>query len=263
MQRFLTHAARAVLAAFTVVAIGATTAAAEEFSEAQKAEINAMIEQYVRENPQFIRNYLLQNPEILLDVSNLLRAKQAEQQRLAREEALTAHRDRIERHPMTPVTGNPEGDVTVVEFFDYNCPYCKRVLAQMRELEKEDPDLRLVWKEFPILGPVSTFASRVAMAADRQGKYMEFHNAAMGGPRLVSEEQVLKIAAGVGLDMEQLRKDLADPAIEQYLNETIELANALGITGTPGFIIGDEIISGAIGKDQMRKVIQVTRQNGS
>lgn len=263
MMRVLTGAAWAAVMLFTLAVSGAMSASADELTDGQKAEINRMIEQYVRENPGFIRDYLLENPEILVEVSNILRARQAEQEAAARAEVLASHRDRIERHPMTPVSGNPDGDVTIVEFFDYNCPWCKKALAQMVELEKEDPNLRVVWKEFPVLSAVSVYAARAAMAADRQGKYVEFHRAAMGGGRLASEEQVLKVAEKIGLDMERLKSDMQDPAITEYLQETMELAQALGISGTPSFVIGDHVAGGYISKEDMRRLIEQERRKGS
>jgi len=164
---------------------------------------------------------------------------------------------------MTPVSGNAEGDVTLVEFFDYNCGYCRRVFTYVPDLTKQDPNLRMVWKEFPILGPVSRYAAKAAMAADRQGKYLELHRALMSGARLVSEDQVLKTAEKVGLDITQLRKDMEDPAIEAYIEETIRLASALGINGTPGFVVGDQVIAGAISKEAMKQAIDLARKNGT
>ena len=226
-------------------------------------EIEKIVGDFIAKNPEFIADYLRQNPEILIEVSDILRAKQAAQEQEAKSYALTAHREQIERHPMTPVSGNADGDVTLVEFFDYNCGYCKRVFAYMKDIEKDDPNLRIVWKEFPILGPISRYAALAAMAADRQGKYVEFHQALMSGGRLVSEDQVLKIAEKTGLDVERLKQDIQDPAIAAYIDETIQLASALGITGTPGFVVGDEVIAGAISEADMKQVIQFTRQNGS
>jgi protein-disulfide isomerase len=246
-----------------VFLLGTAPAAAEGFTDAQRAEIEKIVGEYIARNPEFIADYLRQNPDILIEVSNILRARQIAQEEETKALALSTYREQIERHPMTPASGNAEGDVTVVEFFDYNCGYCKRVFAYVPDLVKEDPNLRVVWKEFPILGPVSRYAARVAMAADRQGKYTEFHNAAMGGGRLVSEAQVLKIAEKAGLDTAQLLRDLEDPAIEAYLDETIQLAGALGINGTPGFVVGDQVIAGAISKEAMQQAIDLARKNGS
>lgn len=263
MRRIFDGGFKTAIFGVLIVLLGFGPAAAAEFTDAQKAEIEKIVGEYIEKNPEFIADYLRRNPEILIELSDILRARQIAQEQEAKSYTLKAHRDKIERHPMTPVTGNPEGDVTLVEFFDYNCPYCKKAFKDVAALEGEDPDLRIVWKEFPILGPVSRYAARVAMAADRQGKYMAFHTAAMTGARLASEEQVLKIAEEAGLNIEQLRKDMQDPAIEAYLDETIQLANALGINGTPAFVVGNEVISGAISKADMKNVIQFTRKNGS
>ncbi len=248
---------------FVVLLFGAVPASAETFSDTQKAEIEKIVGEFIAANPEFIADYLRENPEILIEISNILRAKQAVQEEEAKSYALKSRREQIERHPMTPVTGNIDGDVTLVEFFDYNCGYCKRVFAYMNDIEKDDPNLRIVWKEFPILGPISRYAAQAAMAADRQGKYMEFHRALMSGARLVSEEQVLKIADETGLDVERLQQDMQDPAITAYIDETIELAATLGINGTPGFILGDEVIAGAISEADMKRLIELARQNQS
>jgi len=246
-----------------VLLISTSPGSAAEFTETQKAEIEKIVGEYIARNPDFIADYLRQNPEILIEVSNILRAKQAAQEEEAKAVALNTYREQIERHPMTPVSGNAEGDVTLVEFFDYNCGYCRRVFTYVPDLTKQDPNLRIVWKEFPILGPVSRYAAKAAMAADRQGKYLELHRALMGGARLVSEDQVLKTAEKVGLDVTQLQKDMEDPAIEAYIEETIQLAGALGINGTPGFVVGDQVIAGAISKEAMTQAIDLARKNGT
>lgn len=257
MQQFMRHVVGAAVIGLIVGMSGA--AAAAEFSEPEKTEIERIVDEYLRKNPEFVGDYIRRNPEILLEAADLLRARDERKSGEAVANAIDAQRDKIERHPMTPVSGNPNGTATVVEFFDYNCPYCKRALATMMKLKKEDPDLRIVWKEYPILGPISRYAARVAMAADRQGKYDAFHELAMSTGRLVTEEQVLKIAAKVGLDVERIKKDIADPAIDAYLDETIELARSLNITGTPSFFIGGAIIPGVIEEPIMKEVIVEAR----
>ncbi|MEN8197493.1 MAG: DsbA family protein, partial [Pseudomonadota bacterium] len=154
----------------------APAASAQEFDDAQKAEIEKIIAGYLKENPEFIREYLVENPGILLEVSDKLRAQQIQRERESATLAMTAHKEKLERHPITPVSGNPDGDVTLIEFFDYNCSFCKRAFSYMREIEKDDPNLRVAWKEYPILAgrtPTSLTAAKVAMAADLQGKYIE------------------------------------------------------------------------------------------
>lgn len=245
------------------LALAATPAAAAEFTDSQKAEIEGIIGDYLKENPEFIREYLLNNPEILLEVSDKLRSMQIQQERENVAMVLAAHKEKLERHPMTPVTGNPDGDVTLVEFFDYNCTFCKRVFSYMREIEEADPNLRVVWKEYPILtgrAPTSLFAAKVAMAAHKQGKYTETHQALMGvRGALSSQAKVLEVAEGLGLDMDQLKKDMGSPEIKSYLSETLQLGEALKFQGTPTFVINGAVIGGAVPKEFIIAVIAAAR----
>jgi len=209
-----------------------------------------------------IRSYLLEHPEVIIESLQKYEAREREAQEKASAEALIVHKDLIYEHPMTPVTGNPKGDVTVVEFFDYQCGYCKRTMQNVLDLQKEDPKIRFVWKELPILGPVSEFAARGAMAAQKQGKYLDYHVAVMGARGQLTPDMVLKRAAAAGIDVERLKRDMDDPEIAKYLNENLELAHRLGITGTPGFIIGGKLVPGAIGKEQMKKLVAEARAAG-
>lgn len=240
-----------------------TGAQAVEFSDSEKAEIQKIIGQYLAENPEFIREYLLEHPEILLEVSDKLRAQQIQQERENAVMAMAAHREQLEQHPMTPVTGNPDGDVTLIEFFDYNCTYCKRVFSYMQEIEEADPELRVVWKDYPILAsrsPTSLTAAKVAMAADKQGKYIETHRALMGvRGGLRSDKQVMQVAEDVGLDMEQLKADMESAAIKDYLTETMRLGEALQFQGTPTFVINGAVIGGAVPKEYIMAVIAAAR----
>lgn len=230
----------------------ATPATAAEFNDKQKAEIGTIV-----------REYLLEHPEILLEVSDLLRVREIQKERESAALAMTTHKENLERHPMTPVSGNPTGDVTLIEFFDYNCTFCKRVFSTMREIEKADPNLRVVWKEYPILtgrSPTSLTAARVAMAANLQGKYIETHIALMGGPgSLTSDEQVLKLAEGTGVDMDRLKKDMESPEIKAYLSETMQLGQTLQFQGTPTFVINGAVIGGAVPKEVLVAVIAAAR----
>jgi protein-disulfide isomerase len=168
--------------------------------------------------------------------------------------------DDILNDPAAPVGGNPAGDVTLVEFFDYNCPYCRRVAPIVTELEEADPDLRIVYKEYPILGPGSQFAARAALAARKQGKYIPFHNALMQATEQVTDATVMKVAREVGLDTEQLRADMQDPAIQEAIGRNLQLASALGITGTPSFIIGEEVVPGAVDLRTLQSLIARARR---
>ena len=238
-------------------------AAAAEFSDSQKAEIETIIGDYLKKNPDFIREYMLENPEILLEVSDLLRVREIQKERETAAQAMSVHKEKLERHPMTPVTGNPNGDVTLIEFFDYNCTFCKRVFAFMREIEKNDPNLRVVWKEYPILtgrAPTSLTAARVAMAANLQGKYIETHDALMSAPgSLASDAQVLKLAEDAGVDMDKLKKDMESPEIKAYLSETMQLGQALQFQGTPTFVVNGAVIGGAVPKEVLLAVIAAAR----
>ena len=160
---------------------------------------------------------------------------------------------------MSPVSGNPRGDATLVEFFDYQCGYCKRSLQPVKDLLESDGQLRIVWKEFPILGPVSRFAARAGMAAARQGRYLEYHVAVMGSRGKLTEDRVMAMAADAGLDVRRLRRDMQDPAIEDSLDETIRLARTLGINGMPAFVIGDTLFPGAVGGDRLKALIATAR----
>lgn len=258
----LTNIIRLFAATGMAAYLAVSPAAAAEFSDSQKSEIEGIIAEYLKSNPEFIRNYLLDNPEILLEVSDKLRTMQVQRERESAMQALTAHKDKLERHPMTPVTGNPDGDVTLVEFFDYNCSFCKRVFPDVKQLESEDPNLRMVWKEYPILASraaTSLTAAKVAMAADRQGKYMEVHNALMASRSLGSDEQIFKIVEGVGLDMDKLKEDMNSPEVKAYIAETLQLGDALKFQGTPTFVINGAVIGGAVPKQFILAVIAAAR----
>lgn len=159
----------------------------------------------------------------------------------------------------TPSVGNPDADIVIVEFFDYNCGYCKKALPDVATLLEEDKNIRVVFKEMPILSPASSVAARWSLAADKQGKYWEFHKALMAHSGNKTEDTLAKIATEIGLDAKQLRKDASDPAINNILDRNKRLADALTVRGTPGFIIGDNIVRGYMGVDAMRNMIREIR----
>lgn len=216
-------------------------------------------EEAVRE---IVREYLLEHPEIIEEAILALNAKRQADQAARTRDALVKNRVALVNHPMSPVSGNPEGDVTLVEFFDYQCGYCKRTLEPVMDLLESDPGLRVVWKEFPVLGQVSTFAALASMAAQKQGKYLALHKALMGAPDRLSEESVMEIAGQVGLDVERLQQDMADREIVAYLQETQRLARELGINGTPAFVIGNTLVPGAVDGARLRQLIAEARSGG-
>lgn len=206
-----------------------------------------------------VRDYLLANPEVIVESVQGLEARQREAEATEAQAALSARANEVYRDPDSPVGGNPQGDVTLVEFFDYNCPYCRQVAPVMRDAESGDPQLRIVYKEFPILGPGSVFAAKAALAAHRQGQYAAFHTALMQAKGKVGEASALQAAADIGLDVERLRKDMDDPKVQAAIGRNVALAQSLRINGTPGFVIGDQVLRGATDLQTMKTLIDKAR----
>ena len=211
---------------------------------------------------QIVRDYLLRNPEIIQEALAALQAKNEAALKQRTRSAIIEHGEALRRHPASPVSGNPRGDVTVVEFFDYQCGYCKRSLKVVMDLLKTDRQVRIVWKEFPILGPVSGFAARAAMAAKQQDKYLRFHVGVMSLRGRLTETAIMGVAKDIGLDVARLRRDMEDPAIDSYLEETANLARAIGVRGTPAFVIGETLVPGAVDGANLRKIIAEARSGG-
>lgn len=207
-----------------------------------------------------VRDYILANPETILETVSKLdaRLKAAEVDELA--VVLRERHHEIVNDPASPVAGNALGDATLVEFFDYNCIVCRRASTMLDELERSDTGLRLVFKEFPILGPGSVFAARAALASRRQDKYLPFHKAMMTYKGSIAESSVLTLASEVGIDIERLKKDMEDPAIEEAIKRNLALAEALRITGTPTFVAGKEIQRGLADLEIMKRLIASARQ---
>lgn len=208
-----------------------------------------------------VHEYLLAHPEAVAEAINRLEAQQREQEAKQGQAALQSHLDEVFRDPNDPVGGNSKGDATLVEFFDYNCPYCKQMASVMTQAEAADPRLRVVYKEFPILGPNSLFAAKAALAANKQGKYVAFHRALYQVRGAVDEGKVLEIAKTVGLDLARLKVDMQAPEISARLDKNIDLARALGINGTPGFAIGDKLFTGATDLKSLQTVVEASRKS--
>jgi protein-disulfide isomerase len=208
-----------------------------------------------------IHDYLMQNPDVLIEALRGAEDKLNHDADAKATKVLSDRRSEIFDDPATPVGGNPQGDVTIVEFFDYRCPYCKQVLPSLQTLLKEDRNLRFIYKEMPVLGPASVVAAHAALAAQRQGKYEAFHAAMMGVKGQITEDTVYKVAGSVGLDVDRLKQDMAAPEIEQALKANLALADALNIRGTPGFIIGNHITPGAIDLDALKDLIAEARKS--
>lgn len=214
----------------------------ESFDNSQKQEINALI-----------REYILNNPEIIPEAVEVLRARQ-------NANALSQSEELLYNDGFSHSIGNENGDVTIVEFYDYNCGYCKQVPDVFARLLEEDDNVRIIFKEFPILAESSDFAAKAAMASMKQNKFMDFHRALMKNKRALSEDMVLQIARDAGVDDNLLLKDMADPEIETNIMKTKYLVQVLGISGTPGFVIGNQIIPGYIPYERLREIVEKQRQ---
>ncbi|MER8956686.1 DsbA family protein [Mesorhizobium sp. M0833] len=225
----------------------------------QAIQANAAGEMSQDQFDQRIHDYILAHPEVLVQALKSLDQRQREADAAQARQVLKARADDIFRDKQSPVGGNAEGNVTLVEFFDYNCPYCRQMAPVMEQAAADDPQLRIVYKEFPILGPDSVFAAKAALAADKQGKYTAFHKALYGSKTRVTEAAVLKIAAEAGLDVERMKGDMRQPDIQALIDRNMELAQALRITGTPGFIAGDQIFPGATDLATLKKLIEQAR----
>jgi len=200
-----------------------------------------------------------ENPQIILEAVQILETEQANAQAQAQTQVLQDERDVLERDPNAPVLGNPDGDVTVVEFFDYNCPFCRRAMPEVQGLLDGDKNVRLVYREWPILGEGSVFAARAALASREQGKYEEFHWALMGMQERAEEDSIMRIAAEIGLDVEKLRADMEAPEVEEHIATSNRLSQGLGFNGTPSFVIGDNLVPGIIEEEELRSLVEDVR----
>jgi len=245
--------ARPLALAAALALSAAVPAAAQDFSAGQRSEIE-----------KIIRDYLIKHPEVLQEAMAELEKKQQLADSEKARSAIKTHSDAIFNSPRQVTIGNPQGDVTFVEFFDYNCGYCKRALIDMVELMAKDPKLKVVLKEFPVLGPSSVEAAQVGIAVrmqDKTGKkYLEFHQKLLTGRGQVDKAKALAAAKEIGLDMARIEKDLKSDEIGKTLEESMKLAEALGLNGTPSYVIGNDVVIGAVGQAALSQKIQAARK---
>lgn len=208
---------------------------------------------------ELVLEAIRENPGIVFEAAQLFEQQQQALQAQAAAQVFDTEKATLENDPNAPVLGNPDGDITVVEFFDYNCPYCRQVKPEMEALLAADPNVRVVYREWPILGDGSVFAARAALASRNQGKYEEFHWAMMQLKERAEEASILRTAEDIGLDVAQLRRDMNGPEIEEHIQTSMRLAQSLGFSGTPSFVIGDSLAPGLIQADQMIELVDQAR----
>lgn len=193
-----------------------------------------------------IRQYLLANPEVLVEAMQELERRQDSQRDAVAQKGVLENQAALYRDPDSPTAGNPNGDVVIVEFNDYQCPYCKRAHQATKSVVGADGKVKIIYKDLPILGDASKTAALAALAAVKQGKHLAMHNAMMEFAGRLDRDKILEIAVGVGLDRAQLEKDMEDPKLQQIIDRNMMLASALGVRGTPAFVIGKQFVPGAI-----------------
>jgi protein-disulfide isomerase len=250
----MTNKARIAFAAVVSLALaGAVPALAESFSADQREEIG-----------RIVKDYLLTHPEVMQDVMTEMEKRQQAAEAEKRHTAVIENKATLFSSPHQVVLGNPQGNVTMVEFFDYNCGYCKRAMADMLDLIKADGNLKFVLKEFPVLGEGSVEAARVAVAARMQDatgkKYVEFHQKLLGGRGGADKARALAVAKDVGFDMPRLERDMASDEVKKTIDENMKLAEALNVSGTPSYVVGEEVVVGAVGLDALREKINAERK---
>lgn len=232
-------------ATFLSLGLSATQAPADEMTDARVKEL--------------IVETLRENPELVLEALRTLDQRRAEADAAKADEVLQTERANLDSDPNAPVLGNPDGDVTIVEFFDYNCPYCRKAMPELTALLEADKNIRLVLREWPILGEGSDFAARAALAARSQGKYAEMHNALFVMRGKADAEGVLRTAKDLGLDIDRLKADMKAPEVEEHIATSKRLTAALGFNGTPSFVIGDALIPGFAEQATLAEAVDAAR----
>ena len=248
--RFRPFAAALIVGA---LALSPAIAGAQSITPAQRGEIETII-----------KEYLLSHPELLQEVMVELEKRQTVAEAEKHRNAVKEHAAIIFNSPRQVTVGNPQGDVAVVEFFDYNCGYCKRAMVDMMEMIKSDPKLKFVLKEFPVLGEGSVQAAQVAAAVrmqDKTGgkKYLEFHQKLLSGRGQVDKARALAVAKEVGLDVARIEKDMASDEVRLQLEESMKLAEALGLNGTPSYVVGGDVVVGAVGLNTLKERVNKAR----
>ena len=244
---------RSTAAALCLAVIAAAPARAQSFNDAQRGEIE-----------RIVKDYLIAHPEVLQEVMAEFEKRQNAAELEKQTAGVKQHKETLFNSAHQVTLGNPKGDVTMVEFFDYNCGYCKKALGDMLALIKTDPNLKVVLKEYPVLGPGSLEAAQVAVAArmqDKTGKkYLDFHQRLLGGHGTADKARALAAAKDAGFDMARIEKDMASEEVRETLKENMKVADAIGLNGTPSYIIGSDVVIGAQGYDVLKEKVDANRK---
>lgn len=235
-----------VCAALALVVSGCSTAANETKNIPAFSQdlTEAAIERYIRTHP-----------EVIMQSLQAMETKRQAELQERQKSALVTKQHELFHDPASPVSGNLRGEITLVEFYDYRCGYCKKAAQAVTDLQKDDPRVRVVYKDFPILGEPSELAAKAALASQAQGKHQAFHEALFASHADMTKEEILKIAVGVGLDATRLEADMANPQWQAVIEKNRALAQDLGISGTPGFIVGNELVPGMLDLNGLRELI--------
>jgi protein-disulfide isomerase len=209
-----------------------------------------------------VREYLLANPEVLVEAMQELERRQDSQRDAVAQKGVRENQAELFRDPDSPIGGNPNGNVTIVDFNDYQCPYCKRAHQAVKSVLAADNNVKVIYKDLPILGEASKVAALAALASTKQGKHQALHDALMESTGKLDRDRVLEIAASVGLDRAQLEKDMQDPRLKQIIDRNLALAAALGVRGTPAFVIGKQFVPGAVDAATLKQLIADARKSG-
>jgi protein-disulfide isomerase len=208
-----------------------------------------------------IHDYLIANPEVLVEAMQELEKKQDAERDNVAQKGIVEHQKELVGDPDSPISGNPSGDVTIVEFSDYQCPYCKRSHAAVKSVVAADGKVKLVYKDLPILGEASRIAAFAALASRNQNKHEAFHNALMDFNGRLDRDRIMEIASSVGIDTAKLQKDMEDPKLKEIIEHNMALASDLGVKGTPAFVIGKQFVPGAVDADTLKQLIQEARKS--
>lgn len=251
------HSSFRLIPAAGALAIAAAIAAPVQPAHAQNINPSSPADKAAIE--KIVREYILTNPEIITEAVQVLKDRKKQADAVADRRLLDANRTALLNDPASPVGGNPKGDVTVVEFFDYRCGVCKRIHPIVAQLQKSDPRIRRVYKEWPILGPNSVLASRAAIASRKQGKYLSLHEVMMKANSSFSEAAIMAMAKSVGIDTAKLRRDMRSPETDAILRDNYALADKLKLNGTPSFVIGNTLLRGGRDLESLRAIVAEAR----